>query len=34
MRKKTILIVDDNETLIDVLEISISVLHNINIDKD
>lgn len=31
--KKTVLIVDDDQTLIDVLEISFNVLHNINIEK-
>ncbi len=33
MTKKTILLVDDDQTLIDVLEISFSVLHNLNIVK-
>ena len=33
VKKKTVLIVDDDQTLIDVLEISFSVLHNINIEK-
>ncbi|MDD4527376.1 MAG: response regulator [Candidatus Margulisbacteria bacterium] len=31
--RKTVLIVDDDQTLIDVLEISFSILHNIIIEK-
>jgi two-component system, cell cycle response regulator DivK len=32
-KKKTIMIVDDDQALIDILEISIGVIHNVNVIK-